>query len=111
MVLPQGFVDGERGGAGNAPRALGMPAESSQPQEIKAAILRQSCTNPDTLWSKDASTLIQERIVEDLRASGLFPEVKTISTGPDDLMMKQTYMNPSRPSGETRWNPYGRLGR
>jgi hypothetical protein len=42
----------------------------------------------DALWSKDASTLIQERIAAELTSSGLFPEVKTISTGPNDLIMK-----------------------
>jgi hypothetical protein len=42
----------------------------------------------DALWSKEASKLIQERIVTELISSGLFPEVRTISTGPNDLIIK-----------------------
>src|SRR4030042_6129446 len=36
----------------------------------------------------DAGQLIQERLVRELRSSGLFSEVKNTPTGPEDVVMR-----------------------
>lgn len=42
----------------------------------------------DPLWGSDASQIIQQRLVKEFRASGLFSNVSTAPTGPDDVIMK-----------------------
>jgi hypothetical protein len=42
----------------------------------------------DALWGKDAAQLIQERLVKEFAASGLFTEVTTNQARPGDLVLK-----------------------
>ncbi len=42
----------------------------------------------DPLWGTEASRIIQERLVKEFQASGLFSKVVTTPTGPDDVIMK-----------------------
>jgi hypothetical protein len=42
----------------------------------------------DPLWGTNASEIIQQRLVKELQASGLFSKVLTVPTGPDDVTMK-----------------------
>lgn len=42
----------------------------------------------DPLWGSDASQIIQQRLVKEFQASGLFSKVSTTPTGPDDIIMR-----------------------
>ena len=42
----------------------------------------------DPLWGSNASEVIQQRLVKEFQASGLFSEISTTPTGPNDIIME-----------------------
>jgi len=42
----------------------------------------------DALWSMDATQIVQQRLLREFRTSGLFSKVSTVSTSPDDIVVK-----------------------
>jgi hypothetical protein len=56
-------------------------------REFVAGTKWDGCTS-DPFWGWDASQMIQQRVVKEFEASGLFSKVSTVSAASDDVIMK-----------------------
>jgi ABC-type uncharacterized transport system auxiliary subunit len=62
--------------------------QRAQHYEERVAGTKWTGCSTDPFWGSDASQIIQQRLVKEFQASGLFSGISTAPTGPDDIIMK-----------------------